>query len=104
MHFVVLGVHDADVCPMSNAKSRKLLMDMAPEIPAIAERNHVKIVAGPFVNREHLTVVVTEADRAEDLDRFLVETRLAQWNTVRILPSHPMQQALAEMEEVPALF
>jgi hypothetical protein len=36
----------------------------------------VYIVAGPFVNREHILVTVVEADRSEAVDRFLVESRL----------------------------
>lgn len=104
MHFVVLGVHDANTCPMSNARTRELLKQLAPQVPAIAEKNQVTIVAGPYVNREHVTVVVVETERAEYLDRFVVEARLAQWNTIRILPSLPMQEGLAELDELPALF
>lgn len=104
MHFVILGEHGPEVCPTSNSKTRELLLEIAPQIPGIADRNGVKIVAGPYVNREHVTVVVVEADRAEGLDRFLVEARLAQWNTVRILPSMPMQEGLGEMPDLPPLF
>lgn len=104
MHFVLFGVHNAEVCPTSNAKTRDLLLKTAPEIPAIAERAGVTIVAGPYVNREHTTVVVVEAEAAEQVDRFLLETRLAQWNTVRILPSLPLQEGLEEVREHASLF
>ena len=104
MHYVVLGVHSPEVCPTSNAKTRKLMLETAPQITKIAEKNNITFVAGPFVNREHTTVVIVEADRAEDLDQFLVDSRLPQWNTLRILPSLPMQQSLADIEEMPALF
>lgn len=104
MYFVILGEHGPDVCPTSNSKTRELLLEIAPQIPAIAEKNAVTMVSGPYVNREHLTVAVVEADRAEDLDRFLVESRLAQWNTVRVLPSLSMQDGLAELSEMPAVF
>jgi hypothetical protein len=104
MHFVVLGVHSAEVCPNSNAKSKALLLELGPQIPKIAEKNGVKITAGPFINREHLTVVVTEAERAEDLDAFILESRLAQWNTVRVIPSHPMEVGMKEIVEGTSLF
>ena len=104
MHFVLLGVHNAEVCPTSNAKTRDLLLQTAPEVPAIAERNAVTIVAGPYVNREHTTVVVVEAETAESVDRFLVETRLPQWNTMRVLPSLPLQDALQEVQDGESLF
>ncbi len=104
MHFVLLAEHSAEVCPTSNAKTRELLLGIAPQIPSIAEQAGVSIVAGPFVNREHVTVAVVEADTADAVDRFILDARLAQWNSVRILPSLPMQEGVAQMQEQEALF
>jgi uncharacterized protein with GYD domain len=104
VHFVLLGVHSAEVCPTSNAKTRDLLLQIGPEVPAIAERTGVNIVAGPFVNREHTIVAVVESDRAENVDRFLVETRLHQWNQMRILPSLPIEEGLKDVQEGTPLF
>ena len=47
MHFVPLAEHTAEVCPMSNAKTRDLMLGLGPQIPGIAESSGVKIVAGP---------------------------------------------------------
>jgi hypothetical protein len=104
MHFVLLAEHTADICPTSNSKTRELLMEAGPQIPDIAERNGVRIVAGPYVNREHLTVAVVEADKADQVDRFIVEARLAQWNSVRVLPSLPMEQGMSELQEQAPVF
>jgi hypothetical protein len=104
VHFVLLGVHSPEVCPTSNAKTRDLMLQTAPQIPGIAERTGVKIVAGPYVNREHMTVVVVEADKAEDVDRFVVETRLHQWNSVRVLPSMPIEEGMKDVQEGTSLF
>ena len=104
MHFVVLGTHGPEICPTSNANVRKLMMSVAPQIPKIAEKHGVNIVAGPFVNREHITVVIVEAERAEQLDQFLLESRLPQWNSVRIIPSVSIQEGKAELESQPPVF
>ena len=104
MHYVVLGTHSPEVCPTSNAKTRALLLEIGPEVSNLADKNGVKIVAGPYANREHMLVVIVEADRAEALDSFVVDSRLSQWNQVRILPSVPMQDAMRELQEAPALF
>ena len=104
MHFVVLGVHSAEVCPNSNAKSKAMLLEMGPKIPTIAQKHGVKILAGPYINREHLTVVIVETERAEALDAFILESRLAQWNTVRVIPSHPMEVGMKEIAEGTSLF
>jgi hypothetical protein len=103
MHFVVLGTHSAEVCPTSNATTRALLLEMGPQIPKLAEQHGVKLVAGPYVNREHMTVVVAETDSAESLDAFLFAARLHQWNQLRILPSHTMEQGMKEIAEETSL-
>ena len=104
MHFVVLASHSPEICPTSNAKTKELLLELAPQIPGIAKEHGVNIVAGPFVNREHTVVVIVETDRADDLDDFLVDSRLAQWNQVRILPSRSLQEGLTEIQEGTSLF
>ena len=104
MHFVLLAEHSADVCPLSNSKTKELLLSMAPDIPSIAEKNGVKLVAGPFVNRQHLIVVIAEADTAEGIDAFVHEARLDQWNQVRVIASLPLQDAMQEVQDSPALF
>lgn len=104
MHYVVLASHSAEVCPTSNAKTKTLLLDVAPQIPAIAGKHGVNTLAGPYANREHTVVVIVETERSEALDTFLVETRLTQWNTVRILPSVSMEEAMTELQEGTSLF
>jgi uncharacterized protein with GYD domain len=104
MHFVLLAEHTAEVCPTSNATTRKIMQELGPQIPSIAESAGVKIVAGPYVNREHITVVVLEADKADEVDRFLIDSRLHQWNRIRVLPSVPIADAMAELDAQPAMF
>jgi hypothetical protein len=99
MHFVVIGTHTAEVCPSSNAKTRAMLMELGPQIPKLADEHGVKIVAGPYINREHVTITVAETDSAESLDAFLFASRLHQWNQLRIMPSHTMEQGMKEIAE-----
>jgi uncharacterized protein with GYD domain len=104
MHYVVLSTHSAEVCPTSNAKVKEVLLEVAPQIPDLAQKHGVNIVAGPYANREHMVVTIVETDRAEALDSFLVASRLSQWNQVRVLPSVPMQEAMQELQETNSLF
>jgi hypothetical protein len=104
MHFVVLGTHSPETCPLSNAKIKALLLDIGPQIPNLAKQHGVNIVAGPFVNREHMTVVIAETERAEDLDAFLEASRLHQWNQLHILPSFPMEEGMRDVQEATPVF
>jgi hypothetical protein len=53
---------------------------------------------------QHLTFAVAEGDTAEQLDSFIHETRLDQWNQVRVIPSRPLEDMMGEMAESPPLF
>jgi hypothetical protein len=104
MHFVLLATHNADVCPLSNSKTRDLMLQTAPQIPDVAERNDVRMVAGPYVSDEHLVVTVVEADKAEMVHEFLSGSRLNQWNTVRVVPALTVQEGMKEIQEGTSLF
>jgi hypothetical protein len=102
--FVLLAEHNAEVCPTGNATTRDLMLQMAPEIPGIADKARVNIVAGPYVNREHLIVTAVEAANAESVDEFVVGSRLQQWNTVRVVPSYTIEEVMQELQEGTSLF
>lgn len=104
MHFVLLASHTAEVCPTSNARTKELLLEVAPRVQGIAETAGVRIVAGPYVNREHTIVTVVEAGDSESVDRFLVESRLSHWNRVRVMPSLTMEEGMAEIQNQRAIF
>ncbi len=104
MLFVLLAEHNAEVCPTGNSTTRDLLLQIGPEIPGIADKNGVNIVAGPYVNREHIIVAVVEAEKADSVDEFVVGSRLNQWNTVRVLPSHTIEEGMKDIQESTSLF
>lgn len=104
MLYVLLATHSPDSCPTCNSKTRELLLKIAPQIQNIAQKSGVTFVAGPFVNREHTIVAVVEADKSENVDRFLVETRLGHWNSVRILPSLTMEEGISEVQGQTPIF
>lgn len=80
------------------------MLDLAPHIPGLAQKHGVNILAGPYVNREHMVVTIVEAERADALDDFLVDSRLSQWNEVRVLPSRSLQEGMTEIQEATSLF
>ena len=104
MHFVLLASHTPESCPTSNAKTKELLLEVGPRVQGIAETAGVKIVAGPYVNREHTIVTIVDAGDSESVDRFLVESRLSHWNRVRVLPSLTMEEGMAEIRNQQAIF
>jgi hypothetical protein len=104
MLYVLLATHSAEACPTSNAKTREHMSKSAPQIPQIAQRLGIKIVAGPLTSQEHLSTLIVEADNGETLDKFLEESRLSHWNSVRVIPSTPLVDALQQIQKYPPIY
>lgn len=104
MHYVLLATHSPETCPLSNSKTKELLLQVAPEISSMAEKAGVTLVAGPFVNHEHTVVTIVKADKVESVDQLLEETRLSQWNSVRVVPSLTMEEGMEEIQRQTPIF
>jgi len=92
MYYVLLAEHSAETCPTSNSKVREVLQKSATEMPNIAKKLGVEIIGGPYANREHILVAVVRSEKAEAVDRFISESNLSQWNKVKVLPSHTLDE------------
>lgn len=100
--YVVRTSHPPDQCPSSNSKVREHVQQAMSKMPQLVEQLGVRLVAGPFVlGNEHEGVIIAEADRIEAVSNLALQGGLGQWNTVRISPAKPMQEALAELEQAP---
>lgn len=100
--YVIRATHPPDQCPIANSKTRELMVKGAPELPGLASRLGVKIVIGPLIlGAEHENIAVVEADRIEAVDDFVLQSGLAQWNSVRVSSAQTMQQALADLDKIP---
>lgn len=75
-----------------------------PEIPNLAKKLGVNLVAGPFVNREHIVVTIVESAKAEAVDQFISESGIAQWNSVRVLPSLTMEEGMKDISSSRPIF
>ena len=80
------------------------MLQIAPDLPNLAQKAGVDIVAGPFVNREHTIVAVVRCDNAENVDRLLMDARIPHWNRVRVLPSLTMEEGITEIEAQTPIF
>jgi hypothetical protein len=102
--FVIRAIHAPEHCPSSNAKIRQLMQDGAKEIPAIAKKLGVKIITLNVFGPEHELLVVVEAEGIEPVRDFAMQSRLAQWNTVNVNATWTMEEAMAKVGSLPAIF
>jgi hypothetical protein len=53
---------------------------------------------------DHIILAVVEADDIDSIRDFALQSRLMQWNTVKINATYSMEEALAQIDQVEPIF
>ena len=102
--FAVIAEHPPELCPTSNAQTRKMLREGAAQIPHLAERLGIDIVTLRVFGPDHVVLAVVEAHDIEAVREFILQSRLIQWNTTEVHATYSMDEALAKSDELEAIF
>ncbi len=102
--FAVIAEHPPDLCPTSNTQTRHLLKEGARQIPEVAKQLGVDIGTLRIFGPDHIILAVVEADDIDSVRNFALQTRLMQWNTVKIHATYSIEEAVAMIDEVEAIF
>ncbi len=102
--FAVIAEHPPNLCPTSNAQTRQLLKESASQMPQLAEQLGVDIGTLRIFGPDHIILVVAEADDIDYVRNFALQSRLMQWNTVKIHATYSIEEAVAMIDEVEAIF
>jgi predicted RecB family endonuclease len=102
--FALVAEHPPELCPTSNAQTRQLLKEGAGQIPQLAEHLGVEIRALRIFGPEHIILAVVDSDDIEAVRSFALQSRLMQWNTVKINATYSIEEAVAMVDQVEALF
>jgi len=102
--FALIAEHPPDLCPTSNAQTRQMLKEGASQIPQLAEQLGVDIGTLRIFGPDHIILAVVEADDIDSVRNFALQSRLMQWNTVKIHATYSIEEAVAMIDEVEAIF
>jgi uncharacterized protein with GYD domain len=104
MQYLIFGKHPPDLCPSANESIRELSQKGANEIPALAEKLGVKLLATFVPLTNHMVFAAVEADDASSVREFAFQSRLSQWNTVEIYQTSTLEEALTKVNELPTIY
>jgi hypothetical protein len=102
--FAVIADHPPNLCPTSNAQTKKIMQEGAGQIPQLAEKLGINIVTLRVFGPDHIILAVVEADDIDSVRDFALQSRLMQWNTVKINPTYSMEEALALIDDAETIF
>ena len=100
--YVLVMTHPPDQCPTANSKVRKLFL--SADIPGLARKAGVKIVAGPLITTEHKAVAVVDAKNVESVRAFVINSGFIQWNSVEVLAGVSIEEAKQEIESLDPIY
>ena len=102
--FAVIAEHPPDLCPTSNAQTRQILKEGAGQFPQLAEQLGLNIVTLRIFGPDHIILAVVDADDIDSVRNFVLQSRLMQWNTVKIHATHSMEEVLGMLDELEPIF
>ena len=104
VQYLIAGQHPPDLCPSANESVRKLSQEGASQIPALAEKLGVKLLATYIPMNNHMVFAAVEADDMATVREFAFQSRLGQWNTIDIYQVSTLEEALAKVNELPTIY
>jgi hypothetical protein len=102
--FAVIAEHPPNLCPTSNAQTRQIMQEGAGQIPQLAEELGVNIVTMRVFGPDHIILAVVESDDIDSVRDFVFQSRLMQWNTVKIHATYSMEEALGLIDQSKPIF
>src|SRR5215211_2445563 len=102
--FALTAEHPPHLCPTSNAQTRQIMKEGAGQIPRLAEQLGLDIATLRVFGPDHIILAVVEADDIDSVRNFALQSRLMQWNTVKIHATYSIEEAVALVDEVEAIF
>ena len=102
--FAVIAEHPPQLCTTSNTQTRQILKEGASQITKLAEQLGVDIGTLRIFGPDHIILAVVEADDIDSVRNFALQSRLMQWNTVKINATYSIEEAVGMIDEVEAIF
>jgi hypothetical protein len=81
-----------------------MLKEGATQIPQLAQQLGINIGTLRIFGPDHIILAVVEADDIDSVRDFALQSRLMQWNTVKIHATYSIEEAVAMIDDVEAIF
>jgi len=104
MQYLIVAEHPPQLCPSANEQIRTLALEGGTELPALAEKLGVQLLATYVPMTSHFIYVAVEADDANSVREFAWQGRLTQWNKVEIFQTSTLEETLGRLQELPTVY
>ena len=102
--FGLYGEHTVDNCPLTNKESRKVVLDgkaIFDDISTLQEKYEINQIIGQYHSAlEHTFLWVVDAKDPHLIQQAAIESGLARFNTVKIVPLSKYSDVVAKCEKL----
>ena len=100
MMFGAFITHSPESCPLNNKTNKKIFMQIENKMKTNMKKYKIKKIVGFYMSAlEHLWVVVFEAQSAHDIENLCLETGIACFNTVKIVPLNSLDGVMRKLKQ-----
>ncbi len=90
----IYGTHTTEACPLFNKENRDLLLEIASTFEKDANAKGIKVVSMYHSGLEHTFEWIVEAEGAHVIQDLMVETKVAKFNSTKIVPLRTTQNVV----------
>ncbi|MDH3678251.1 MAG: hypothetical protein OEQ12_08130 [Nitrosopumilus sp.] len=100
--FGIDGSHATEACPLNNSTSAKLLLNAEIlNLEKLQEKYKINKILGQYHSAlEHTFLWILDAEDPHLIQQFCIESGLASFNAVKIIPLITTQQAIETVKKV----
>ncbi len=105
MLYGIYGSHTPETCPIQVPQYARVFVEISEIDPERLARTYGirRIEAQYHSALEHTFLWIVEADRPHDIERFAIDTGLASFNTLEIVPVHTFAETVERLREAHGL-
>lgn len=100
MMFGAFVTHNPESCPLNNKSNKKIFIQFEHKIKANMKKYKIKKILGFYMSAlEHLWVIIFEAESAHDIENLCLETGIASFNTIKIVPMNTLEGVMRKLKQ-----
>ena len=100
--FGIDGIHTTESCPLNNSNSAKLILKAENlNLEELKQKYKINKILGQYHSAlEHTFLWILDAEDPHLIQQFCIESGLASFNAVKIIPLITTQQAIETVKKV----
>ena len=100
--FGIDGIHTTEACPLNNSNSAKIILKTENfNLEELRQKYKINKILGQYHSAlEHTFLWILDAEDPHLIQQFCIESGLARFNAVKIIPLITTQQAIETVKKV----